>query len=189
MNRFAGLLAVFEQAESNTSIGITGKRRALVIEALRIAAAHEAAMSDPTTPVLPAGVPVVLAFSHQRIADMISTCLDTPVGDWLHKASVVPVENCDGIETKLPRYGQGAYWSKIDAALRVVVDNPVNDGQGDTLVKTLRMEQFQHALTLMATKDEGAYSRHFADFLRSNEDAGTADLFMQFAVYGEEVFA
>ena len=146
-------------------------------------------MTETTTPVLPAGVAVVLAFPHQRIADMISTALDTPVGDWLCKATVAPIENCDGIDKKLPRYGQGAYWSKIDASLRVVVDNPVNDGQGDTLVKTLRMEQFQHALILMATKDDGAYSHHFADFLRSNEDALTADLFMQFAVYGEEVFA
>ena len=188
MNRFAGLLAIFEQAATNTSLAITGKRRALVIEALRIAAANEeATMSDVKTPVV--GVPVVLAFPHQRIADMISTGLDTPVGDWLHKATVVPVADHDGIEKKLPHYGQGAYWSKIDAALRVVIDNPVNNDQGDTLVKTLRMEDFQSALILMATKDDGTYSHHFADFLRSNEDANTADLFMQLAVYGEEVFA
>lgn len=189
MNRFAGLLAVFERAESNTSIGITGKRRALVIEALRIAVAQEAAMSDATTPVLPAGVPVVLAFPHQRIADMISTALDTPVGDWFLRASVNQTEDRSDINTKQPFYSQAAYWQKPDACLRCVVDNPVNDGNGKTIVKNLRLEDFQRSLILMATKDDGAYSHHFHDFLRSNEDANTADLFMQFAVYGEEVFA
>lgn len=144
-------------------------------------------MSDQTTPVLELGVPVVLAFSHQRIADMVTTALESPVGDWLARAVVIR-SNVDStpLDNHFPWYSQGAYWAQSAAGLACTVDKPTDDHSGK---KLLSLEDFQRALILMATKDEGAYSRHFADFLRSNEDASTADLFMQFAVYGEEVFA
>lgn len=148
-------------------------------------------MTDHTTPVLERGVPIVLAFSHQRIADMVCTAIESPIGDWLIKATTYHNIQMLGrmAAFKGPYYAAGEYWSDPEARLEVIVENPVNDHSGWNKTKTLRMEDFQRALILMATKDDGAYSHHFADFLRSNEDANTADLFMQLAVYGEEVFA
>lgn len=148
-------------------------------------------MTETTTTTQPVGVPVVLAISHKRIADLLTTAMENPVGSWIIRVGTTPVEDKSGLVPTPgnPHYSQGAYWTKPDAALRLTVENPVRDNNGLTLVKTLRMEDFQNALILMATKDDGTYSHHFADFLRSNEDANTADLFMQLAVYGEEVFA
>lgn len=147
-------------------------------------------MTDQTTPVLELGVPVVLAFSHQRIADMVTTALESPVGDWLKRAVVARTSiDSKPLDNHFPWYSQGAYWSQPAAGIECVVENPESNRGGRNKDQTLRMEDFQRALILMATKDEGTYSRHFADFLRSNEDANTADLFMQLAVYGEEVFA
>lgn len=146
-------------------------------------------MTETTTQ--PVGVPVVIAISHKRIADLLTTAMETPVGSWIIRVGTTPVEDKSGLVPTPgnPHYSQGAYWTKPDAALRLTVENPVRDNNGLTLVKTLRMEDFQNALILMATKDNGAYAHHFGDFLGENDDAVTADLFLQFAAYGEEVFS
>lgn len=145
-------------------------------------------MAEATTPIV--GVPVILAFPHQRIADMVTTALESPVGDWLKRAIVVRTAiDSKPLDNHFPWYSQGAYWTQPAAALECTVENPVNDHSGWNKGKNLRMEDFQLALILMATAKDGAYARHFADFLGNNEDANTADLFMQLAVYGEEVFA
>lgn len=143
-----------------------------------------------TTTVLDAGVPVVLAIKHQRFADIITTALESPVGDWLKRTVVVRTDiDSKPLSAEYPWYSQAAYWAQPAAGIECTFENPANDHSGWNKSKTLRMEDFQLALILMATKDDGAYSRHFADFLRSNEDALTADLFMQLAIYGEEVFS
>lgn len=143
-------------------------------------------MTDETT-TPDAGVPIVLAIPRQRIADLITTALESPVGDWFRKATVL-VEGIsrETITSEDPWYYQAAYWVQPAAGLVCVVDKPTDDHPGRKIV---RMEDFQTALILMATKDDGAYCAHFADFLRNNDDAITADLFMQFAIFGEEVFA
>ena len=139
-----------------------------------------------TAQTMSIGVPVVIAVNHQRIADLVTTALESPIGDWLVKATTINYGFPEDVDRKMPFYSQGAYWVDQRAGLELTVDKPTTDHPGK---KTVRMEDFQLALILMATKDDGAYSRHFADFLRGNEDACTADLFMQFAVYGEEVYA
>jgi hypothetical protein len=186
MSRFAELLAVFTNAATHTSITISGKRRALVIEALQIAVQKEAMMTETTTPAV--GVPVVLSIPHQRIADIITTALETPAGGWLIKA-LPPChlrEHANKVRRSGPWYSFGATYELPDFQMIVTVSNPVNDGKGDTIEKCLTREDFQNALILMSKPD---YAHHFADFLGENDDANTADLFMQLAVYGEEVFA
>lgn len=142
-------------------------------------------MNEETTNTIDVGVPVVLAIPHQRITDMVTTAVESPVGDWFRKATVL-IEGVDLSGLKKPYYAEASYWAQPAAGLVCVVDKPTEDHPGRKIV---RMEDFQHALILMATKEERTYSHHFADFLRSNEDANTADLFMQFAIFGEEIFA
>lgn len=191
---YAELLAVLESDASNRSLEISGKRRDTIIEALRIAAGipYEYAPSieqqHQRAAELVSGTltSLTLMLPHQRIADLLSACIDTPAGDWLRRLTVGAVADRSGISNSAPWYGQGAYWSKPDAAVLVTVDNPVNDDNGETLQKRLTLKDFIRALALMAGRD---YGHHFADFLRENEDSMTGDLFMQLAVYGEEVFA
>lgn len=182
MSRFAELLAVFTNAATHTSITISGKRRALVIEALQLAVQKEAMMTETTKAV---GVPVVLSIPHQRIADIVTTALETPAQGWLIKA--LPPSHLRELVNKVrksgPWYSLGATYELSDFQMIVTVDNPAADG---TIEKCLTMENFQTALILMSKPD---YAHHFADFLGGNDDAITADLFMQLAVYGEEVFA
>lgn len=151
-------------------------------------------MTDQAT--IDAGVPVVLAFSYQRICDLVTTAIETPVGDWFTKADATAelkqraMTIAKARDDRGPWYAVPELYAQSDFQLTVTADNPEStNGKGRYILKTLTMEDFQRALILMATKDDGAYSRHFADFLRGNEDALTADLFMQFAVYGEEVFS
>jgi hypothetical protein len=175
------LITVLENSQSVASIGLTEKRVSTMLSALRMA---DALTNDEGT-----HSSVVLAIPHQRIADMVSCALDTPAGDWLVKATTGAVTDRSAIATTSPWYSQGAYWAQPDAAILCTVENPANDHSGWNLTKRLTLEDFKRALALMATKDNGAYARHFGDFLGENEDAATGDLFMQLAVYGEEVFA
>lgn len=149
-------------------------------------------MPTETTSVIERSVPVVLAFSHQRIADMVTTAIESPVGDWFKKADASKELRDAAIFAAKARKDSGPWYAVRELyaingfQMTVIAEDP---NRGGNLQKTLTMEDFQLALILMATKDDGAYSHHFADFLRSNEDANTADLFLQFAVYGEEVYA
>lgn len=173
------MIAVLENSESVRSIGLTEKRIGTLLSALRMA---DALTNDAGT-----HTSIVLCFTHQRIADMISAAIDTPVGEWLVKAKTGPVADRTGMAPRTPWYCQGAYWAKPDASLVCTVENP--DSAGGVIEKIITLEDFQRALALMATKDEGGYGHHFGDFLKNNEDALTGDLFMQLAVYGEEVFS
>lgn len=51
---------------------------------------------------------------------------------------------------------------------------------------TLGPADFSRALCLLA---DGQYSQHFSDIISQNTDAGTADIFMQMAAFGEEKYA
>lgn len=140
-------------------------------------------MTETTT----IGIPVVLSIPHQRIADLVTTSLETPAQGWLIKA--VPSQSFRQVASGIggrPWYAVAATYESSSFQMLVTVENPVNDGRGDTIEKCLTMLDFQRALILMAKPD---YVRHFADFISENDDANTADLFMQFAVYGEEVYA
>lgn len=134
------------------------------------------------------GIPVVLSIPHQRIADLVTTSLETPAQGWLIKA--LPPEHlrelARQVRTSGPWYSLGATYELPSFQMIVTVENPVNDGRGNTIEKCLTMLDFQRALILMAKPD---YVHHFADFIAENDDAITADLFMQFAVYGEEVYS
>lgn len=50
--------------------------------------------------------------------------------------------------------------------------------------RTLDRDACTRGLNLMRTK----YPRHFAEFQRENDDAETADVFVQCAIFGEIVF-
>lgn len=50
---------------------------------------------------------------------------------------------------------------------------------------TLTLAKCKHALTLMREK----FPRHWADVCEENDDANTADLFVQLALFGDEIFS
>lgn len=145
-------------------------------------------MNDQTTPTV--GVPVVLAIPHQRIADLVTTAIEGGACNiWLEAVKPASGTNLKMLARKYsadPWYSVGQVYAAPNFQMVVTVDKPTEDHPGH---KTLTLADFQMAFVLMATKDDGAYARHFGDFLNENEDALTGDLFMQFAVYGEEVYS
>lgn len=59
-----------------------------------------------------------------------------------------------------------------------IADDPDHDS------KVLDLAAVQRGLQLLADK----YPAHWSDFMQENEDAITGDLFLQLALFGEEVF-
>jgi hypothetical protein len=73
------------------------------------------------------------------------------------------------------------------------LDYPLNDGGGlligdqedeDRQPILLDFAAIRKGLTLLAEK----YPRHWADFLSENDDASTADVFLQLCLFGEVVY-
>lgn len=170
---------------------LTDKRRDVLIAALELFINQQSGglpMSE-TTETLSVGVPVVLAIPHTRIRDMVVTAVESPVGDWFRGMDASRELRSWAKGYDKVWYAAVELYARSDFQVTVRVDNPVNDDKGDIITKTITLEDFQRALILMATAQEGAYAHHFSDFLANNEDALTADLFMQMAIYGEEVFS
>lgn len=176
-NRFSELLAIFESEVSNQGITLSGKRRDLVIEALQIAAKAEDAK--------PYGVLLAISVSYKRLADLMTTFFESgdPVTrEWLHRA-VRPAIAGRGT---LPWYARPELYADPAMSFRVEVEKP---SAADPGVRYLKLADLVRGLALLAVAKGGAYAHHFQDFLADNEDAGTADIFMQMVVYGEEVFS
>lgn len=179
MNRFTELLAVFENAESNRSIEISGRRRDTVIEALRAAGV---ANEHPAISVM-----VPISLTVERLADLMVTFVESGVSqEWCNNMTTTPELRARYAKKDWPWYAAPALYSDPAFTLTLNVDKAT---ESDTGLRVLTLHDLAKGLVLLATKADGAYGRHFIDIMQENEDAATADIFMQMVVYGDEVFS
>ena len=66
----------------------------------------------------------------------------------------------------------------------MIIDDVEDGEQSELSGKILDMDAIKRGLNLMAEK----YPKHWNDFIQENEDADTADVFLQLAVYGDIVY-
>lgn len=177
MNRFIELLAVLESDASNRSLEISGKRRDTLVEALRFAGAGS------EHPEIAVTVPI--NFSAKRIADLITTFAESGCStEWCFSMSTTPeLKALPGLG---PWYAKPELYSNPAFMLSIKVDKITEDDTGMRYIDLLGLAR---GLQLLATKSDGAYAHHFRDILQDNEDAATADIYMQMVCFGEEVFS
>jgi len=60
----------------------------------------------------------------------------------------------------------------------------INDMEGGKKGYTLNLETIMKGLKIMSEK----YPRHFADFMQENDDAITADVFLQCCLFGDAIY-
>lgn len=109
---------------------------------------------------MPYDITIKHSIDPQRVADLMVTAIEGGSGYW-----------CKSIDNDAP-YGQASTY-----------DRPINwtvhpDG-GDPV--QLTNEGILRGFCLMAEQYE---TSHWADFLEENEDADTADVFLQLALFG-----
>ena len=118
----------------------------------------------------------------QRVTDLIITAIETPWGDWvssIDNANPAVREGdgdygADSIWYANPRYWQRGFSAEIE--------HDRHDGEG-TQSFCLNRESIARGLAVMAKHQPN----QFADFLNENEDAGTADTFLQCCVFADYV--
>jgi len=122
-------------------------------------------------------IPVVLEFSPQRISDLVVSAVEGGSNYWSH------IKIFDG---------QGNRLRGLDAA------GPNGCcGKCRVVFKDLQDQSYYGELNLLSegkmenvaggglTRMAGKYPTHFADFLAENDDATTADVFVQCCIFGE----
>jgi hypothetical protein len=117
----------------------------------------------------------------ERIKDLLCAAFEGGIDYWGNAKSFI------GQKEKL----DAEYFHEIPALGGVLV---VFDNETDEELGKIDMESMKQAFEYMANgtdKNGTDYPRlreHLADFLNENEDATTADVFVQLAVMGEVVF-
>jgi hypothetical protein len=136
---------------------------------------------------------VTLQIPEERLRDMIITALEGGIGYW---GRVVDEKLAEGLTYEDFRPGGKMQHPDPDEYMHPTelvaitpgcalilrdADDP-NNPEADTWEVT--REKLLNGFAVMAEK----YPKAFALFLRGNEDANTADLWVQCALFGEEVY-
>jgi hypothetical protein len=135
----------------------------------------------------PTGFSVTIVLPPKRIADLMVTLIESgdPVTrSWLGRVSASAEHRA--VCTEKPWYSDSKFWAQSDFVLHVYCDKATSEDTGERFLKPA---DFAKGLSLLATVRDGVYANHLADIIGDNEDASTADIFMQMVVYGDEVYA
>jgi hypothetical protein len=123
-------------------------------------------------------VTVIFNIPEQRIADLMVTAIEGGSNHWCSSVRWVSDQ---------PKpVGEHIWYSRpeVYAAdhMKLAIDEIIGGRTVETYIVT--REGFEKAFRLMAEN----HPSHFADFLADNEDAETADVFLQLLALGEIVY-
>ena len=120
-------------------------------------------------------------FSDQQIADLLCGAFEGGSNYWIEAISYTKpkVEKPTEVDGEIyPSYI--SYPFHEGGVVHIFVD----DEDDHASARVLNREKLQAGLQLMADKSP----HHFADFLAGNDDATTADVFLQYCVFGEIIY-
>lgn len=118
----------------------------------------------------------------QRLADLVCNCIEGGgISSWLGR---FVLEEGDEVPKGEIWYAYGPIYNPR-LKVRVEYDDPDKGDDGDfTASKIVTFEDFRTGLRLFADN----HRRHFNDWVEENDDAITADVFMQLVILGEVVY-
>ena len=125
-----------------------------------------------------ATISVPTSFTNQRVSDLLCSAIEGGSDYWIDSLKRVGV----------PSFQKGGpqFLSEVPfvegGALAVTCENP--NAEGDMTVQ-ITPSVMAAGLQLLADK----YPKHFRDFVDENDDADTADVWLQLCMFGEVVFS
>lgn len=131
-------------------------------------------------------VPVTVNVKLDAVTNLIVSALEGGSSYWLRQYGYLHGDGreidggrVDGYEG--PAYSVGEFWADGNR-VRFTYDNP---GEGeDLLTKDVGLAEIISGLNTMASK----YGSHFSDVMTENDDAITADVFIQCVIFGEIIY-
>lgn len=132
-------------------------------------------------------ITVITKVSPQQLADQFVTVIESGFSSWLAGVHLVSGGDVawDDPADRGPWYANPRRYEDPDLRLRVVVDD--DDAGEATSDHFIGQKEIADGLAKLAA-DKG-YCHHFADIVAEQGDAITADVMLQFIVFGKEVFA
>ncbi len=116
-----------------------------------------------------------LDIDPERITNLLSCAFEDGSAYWASVRSDLSDKRGQEFWFEAPMAG-----GHIGIVLKDPEDGPINDAH----LWTVDQQACERGLKLMAEK----HPRHFAEFMRENEDAETGDVFLQCVCFGELVF-
>lgn len=113
---------------------------------------------------------VPTTITSQRIADLVVTAFEGGSNHWIEK-----VERIAGAASDQPWYADPLLYDGV-FHIRVWADGSPYE---------LTVENAKRGFVLLAQQFE---STHWADFMEENEDADTADVWLQLSVFGDIIY-
>jgi hypothetical protein len=133
--------------------------------------------------------PVVITtlVTPQQLADQFVTVIESGFSDWLVGVKLESAGDVawDNPADRGPWYSNPRRYEDPDLRLRITVED--DDAGSATTDHFITQKEIADGLQKLAA-DKG-YCHHFADIVAETGDAITADVMLQFIVFGEEVFA
>lgn len=129
-------------------------------------------------------ITITQEISLERIHDMLVSALEGGSNYWyMIEKKIEPKKwEFDTFKEDKTHY-LGDYPLNLGGAL-IVTNERGLEGDDELVTKRLGMGAIQKGLELMAKKEPKA----FADFMQENDDAETADIFLQLCVLGEVIY-
>jgi hypothetical protein len=115
----------------------------------------------------------------ERVHNMIVSAFEGGSNEWLHGARFL--SGTPHTTPNLVWYGEESVFEG-PVSFTATYDNP--DEPDERTMKTITQDDLRKGLEIMAAK----YGSHFADLLQENDDAETADVFLQCAILGDVVY-
>lgn len=123
----------------------------------------------------------------RRIADLMVTAIESGIGHWCKSVKLVPMPLGELLEMKQPWYDDERLYQDNSGVQIIVTED--GDGDGE--------EGDHHQIGLAAMEQAFILMQEFGDpkgyqwrtFLNDEQDALTADVWFQLAVFGEVVYS
>lgn len=121
---------------------------------------------------------IEVTIPEERILDTLTNALEGGSNYWYNLPDLSMCQPSDGKTPTVTRI-----WNALKEGKKV----PVSDIDDGEILGHLSLEGIKHGIGIMADDKYG--SEHLLDIIQENDDANTADIFLQYAVMGEIVFA
>lgn len=141
---------------------------------------------DENAPATAAQLTIQVSVTFERIADMMVGAVEGGSGYWCNGFYPAPDDHSQTLKRAIDLAGNGP-WYSVDsywrdggkAALRY--DPPTDSDNGARVIGTAEIFEGLNKMAAQAPQ-------HFADLVNENDDAITADVFLQMILFGEIVF-